>query len=326
MLKLVVSVIAFAYVCVLSLYAGDNHAETRSKALAHFIMAEIHDFSGNSAEAITEYERSSSLDRSQSLPRLRLASFYARAGLLTKAQEQLKSVVDQDPLNAQAHYLMALVYSSQKQYDLAAKEYEQILTGKLEDTPQNLDIHINLAQLYFSQKKFHKAVEEFQKIVKIDPENVSAYYLMGSAYLELHDNFNAKEQFRKVLRRDPDNDQVLNALAYVYAQLGENLDEALKMSQKAIDIDGNNGAYYDTLGWLLYKKGRHSESLLALQKAEMYIKDAELYDHMGDVYHAIKEFALARKYWRKSLEFNPKEYGVQDKINNLEKIQAFQEQ
>ncbi len=326
MLKLVVSVIAFAYVCALSVYAGDEYVQTRSKALAHFIMAEIHDFNGNSTDAITEYERSSALDRAQPLPHLHLASYYARAGLLTKAQEQLKDVAAIEPNNAQAHYLMALVYSSQKKYDLAAKEYELIISSKLDSTPENLDIHTNLAQLYFSQKKYSKAIEEFQQIVIIEPNNTSAYYLMGSSFLEINDQQNAKEQFKKVLKLEPGNDGALNSLAYIYSQLGENLDEALVLAKKAVEIDATNGAYYDTLGWVLHQKGLQTDSLLALQKAEMYIKDPVLYDHMGDVYKSIGEFALARKYWRKSIELDPKQSSVQEKISSLEKIQALKEQ
>lgn len=325
MLKFVVSVIAFVYACALCVYAGDETREIRSKALAHFIMAEIHDFNGNAEDAITEYERAASLDRGQPLPRLRLASYYARAGLLDQAQAQIKSALAIEPSMPQAHYLMALIYSSKKQYDLAAKEFEKIISSDLEAAPRNLEIHTNLAQLYFSQHKYYKAIEEFHKILTIIPEHASTHYFLGSSYLEVSDFNNAKEQFKQVVRLEPTNDQGLNSLAYVNALLGENLDESLIMAKLAIDIDPNNGAYYDTLGWVLFKKGLPTDSILMLQKAEVYIKDPVLFDHMGDVYLSMKEYPLARKYWRKSLELDALQNGVQEKINSLEKIQALKE-
>ncbi len=38
---------------------------------------------------------------------------------------------------------------------------------------------------------------------------------------------------------------------------GIHLDEAVRMIRKAIEIDPANGAYYDSLGWALYKKGMY---------------------------------------------------------------------
>ena len=96
------------------------------------------------------------------------------------------------------------------------------------------------------------------------------------------------------------------------------------MVRKAIEIDPANGAYYDSLGWALYKKGMYTEALAALQKAETYIEDEVLYDHIGDVYKALKEYALACKYWRKSLDLDPHQILVQQKIKELEKWIASQ--
>ena len=63
---------------------------------------------------------------------------------------------------------------------------------------------------------------------------------------------------------------------------------------------------------------------MALQKAETYIEDEILYDHIGDVYKALKEYTLACKYWRKSLDLAPHQISVQQKIKELEKWIASQ--
>jgi tetratricopeptide (TPR) repeat protein len=110
----------------------------------------------------------------------------------------------------------------------------------------------------------------------------------------------------------------------MYAQQGIHLDEAIRMVRKAIEIDPANGAYYDSLGWALYKKGMYTESLMALQKAQMYIKDEILYDHMGDVYKAMKDYRQACQYWQKSLDLNPRQILVKRKIRDTEKWIASQ--
>ena len=96
------------------------------------------------------------------------------------------------------------------------------------------------------------------------------------------------------------------------------------MIHKAIEVDPGNGAYYDSLGWALYKKGRLAESLMALQKAQTFIEDGVLYDHIGDVYKSLKEFNLACKFWRKSLDLDPHQSLVQQKIKVFEKCTASQ--
>ncbi len=177
--------------------------------------------------------------------------------------------------------------------------------------------------MYYSQGKYKQAIEQFQRILSIDPDNISANYLLGTACLETQQRPKAMQLFKEVLRLQPDNDEALNSLAYMYAEDEVNLDEGLRMARKAVDLDPSNGAYFDTLGWLLFKKGMNSEALLSFQKAEMYVHDSVVYEHMGDVYYAIKEFVLARKYWRKSLDLQPHQPQVKAKLEELEKLQAF---
>ena len=152
---------------------------------------------------------------------------------------------------------------------------------------------------------------------------MSANYLLGSCYLETGQRTKAKALLQKVLVLEPGQDGALNSLAYLYAEEGVNLDEALAMARKAVAIDASNGAYYDTLGWVMFKKGMNAEALLALQKAEAYVQDPIVYKHMGDVYKTIGEFALARKFWRKSLTLDSRQPQLQAKVEELEKTQAF---
>ena len=119
---------------------------------------------------------------------------------------------------------------------------------------------------------------------------------------------------------EPENSEALNALGYMYAEDGVHLDEAVRMVRQAIEIDPANGAYYDSLGWALYKKGMYAESLVALQKAETFIEDEILYDHIGDVYKALNKYTQACRYWRKSLDLDPHQISVQQKIKGIGKM------
>lgn len=301
-------------------FADEIHA--KSKALAYYIMAVVDDLNGEDQQAINEYERSAKFDRTQPLPHLRLGAYYSRLGRYKQAINHLNLTLKLQPDSSQAHYLLALIYSSQRKYDLAADQYELILKDKDFNNPQSADVHMYLAQLYFALRKFPQAQQQINQILSFQPKNVSALYLEGSIYVELNQNTKAKEDFRKVLTLDSKHDGALNSLAYMYAEDGVNLDDALTMAKKAVDQDPTNGAYYDTLGWVLFKQGLYAESLMALEKAQSYITDPIIYDHMGDVYQASNKPAEARKFWLKSLELDPKQAKVSQKVEQLNRTSA----
>jgi len=310
-------------------YAGPSYAwgldvNAKAQGLAHYIMAVVHDLNGESAQAISEYQRSIKFNGAQAAPRLKLGAYYLRFDDIPKAAVQFKAVTRLAPQDPQAHYLLALIYSSEHRYDLAASEYEIILKDSAIDDPANTDAYMYLGQLYYAQDKYPQAIGQFLKVLQFQPSNSSALYLLGSVYADSGDHPKAIALFRKVLQMEPENSEALNSLGYMYAEDGVHLDEAIRMVRQAIQIDPANGAYYDSLGWALYKKGRYAEGLMALQKAQTFIEDEILYDHLGDVFKALKEYTLARKYWRKSLDLDPHQALIEKKINGLEKWIASQ--
>jgi len=298
-------------------HAADLSLDAKARGLAHYIMAVCHDLNAENLQAISEYEQSVKYNGFEPAPRLKLGAYYLRMDEFNQATLQLKAVTHYSPKVSQAHYLLALIYSSEHKFNLAASEYETILKNATLDDPSNTDVYMYLGQLYYAQGKYPKAIEQFSKILNLDPANTSALYLLGSVYADTNDHSKAIELFRKAVLIEPENSEALNSLGYTYAEDGVHLDEAIRMVRKAIEIDPSNGAYYDSLGWALYKKGAYTEALLTLQKAESYIKDRTLFDHMGDVYKVLKEYPMACRYWNKSLDLDPHQDLVQQKINAI---------
>jgi len=314
-LVLVSSLLAVTSPC----YALGLSLNSQARGLAHYIMALCHDLNGESADAISEYQKSIRYNGIESAPRLKLGAYYLRLNEEPQAIAQLKVVTRLSPQDSQAHYLLALIYSSQHKYDQAVSEYEGILKNAAKDNPANTDAYMYLGQLYYAQNNYAKAIDQFLEIVRFDPSNTSALNLLGSVYADSNEHSKAIEVFRKVLQLDGKNSEALNSLGYTYAQEGLHLDEAVRMIRKALEIDPGNGAYWDSLGWALYKKASFTEALLALQKAETLIEDELLYDHIGDVYKSLKEYALACQYWQKSLDMDPRQISIKEKIKGLEK-------
>jgi len=290
--------------------------------LAHYMMGLIDDLSAQADQAVREYELSLKFNAQVYAPHLRLGADYARIGRLDEAVDVLHKAIALDPDDPQSRYLLALIYSTQKKFDEAASQYEWLLQSASKDNPDNIEIYMYLAQLYYAEHQYAKAIVQFQKILELKPKDTQSLYLLGSLYLETGKRQDAYAIFKKVLDQDPDHDGALNSLGYMYAEDGIHLDEALSYVQRAIAIDGSNGAYYDSLGWVWYKKGQYKKALEALQQAAGLIEDAVVFDHMGDVYKALKQVLDSRRAWRRSLELVPNQRAVLEKLQSLDKAEA----
>ena len=298
--------------------------DSKAKSLARYTMGVIHDFNGLTEEAIEEFKRSADYDDKNYAVHLRLGADYARLGKLKEAIKELKLALEQDPKNIQSRYLLALIYSTQKDFDKAAGEYESILQSFSKAEPENLEIYGYLGQLYYSQKKYPQAIKQFETILTLDPKNTDVMYLLGSLYLEVGEKSKAVDWFTKVLEINPDHDGCLNSLGYVYADDNIKLSEAQSLIERALVVDPENGAYLDSLGWVYYKKGDYQNALKYLKEADGFLKDPVIYDHIGDVYYKLSEPDNAKKFWNLSLEMLPDQKSVMEKIRDLEKQQASQ--
>jgi len=109
----------------------------------------------------------------------------------------------------------------------------------------------------------------------------------------------------------------LNSLGYIYVEQGYDLDEAIVLIKKALEIDPENGAYIDSLGWAYFKKGMIEEALVELERAINVLPDPEIYDHLGEVYYKMGDNKKAQENWQKSVELRD-DPTVKEKLNKLQ--------
>lgn len=300
-------------------FAQENKERVKlSKALAHHIMGATADLYENSALAIREYNESLAYNPDSYLTRFRLGAHYARMGLLDEALEHLAQVSVLNPEDIQSRYILALIYSAQKKFDLAAAEYEIILKNLATESPENVNLFFYLGQLYYAQFQYDKAIAQFLKILEKNPKNVEMRNFIGALYVELKQDNQAIAMFKEVLNMEPDNDMALNSLGYIYAEQGNNLDEAMTLVKRAIAIVPDSAAYLDSLGWVYYKQGRYQEALDTLFQAQKKIKDPIILEHIGDVYLALKKNSEAKEYWKRAYELRPSESRLLEKIKRIE--------
>jgi len=316
-------IVIFALMCWFGSFVGLKSAsalenqDARAKSLTHYALGVMDDLQGLNEQALAQYKKSAEYEENYAVY-LRLGADYARLGNLEEASTALRRVLDFDSQNVQARYLLAVIYSSQKEYTKAATEYEAILNSVKEADPANIEIYGYLGQLYYAQKEYDKAIKQFETIRSLEPNNADVLYLLGSLYLEVRDHKKAVDLFLKALEADPNHDGCLNSLGYLYADEGTKLDEAEDMIRRALKIDPHNGAYLDSLGWVYYKKGLYEQAISTFEEADSFLKDPVIYEHLGDVYSKLNKKAEAKKYWSLSLDLLPGQEKVLQKIKSLQ--------
>jgi len=130
-------------------------------------------------------------------------------------------------------------------------------------------------------------------------------YLRAAIYDHDKQYDQAEAEYRKALAIDPSNGiyaAALNNLGYMFADRGVNLPEALKLIQKAVELEPQNGSYLDSLGWVYFKLGQYGPAEENLHKAiDRSATDASIHDHLGELYEKTGKLKLAVAQWERSM-------------------------
>ena len=125
---------------------------------------------------------------------------------------------------------------------------------------------------------------------------------MRGAGLERQKQFDQSEAaFRKVLELNPKNAGALNYLGYMLADRNVRLEEAYDLIKRAVDLEPDNGAYLDSLGWVYFRQGKLDDARGLLERALERMPDPTVRDHLGDVYLKLGKTKEAIAQWQDSL-------------------------
>jgi len=164
-----------------------------------------------------------------------------------------------------------------------------------------------------------KSIEFFEKALKISPDDISVLSTLAMAYHSQHRYRESDETYEKALIVDPNNILILNNYAYDLSVRGEDLKKAKKMSEITVEKEPLNPSYLDTYGWIFYMLGNYDSAKVYIEKAvSINGSSAVLLEHLGDVYFAMKDDLNAKKYWMRSLELNPNNENIKEKLRKID--------
>jgi tetratricopeptide (TPR) repeat protein len=154
-------------------------------------------------------------------------------------------------------------------------------------------------------KRLDEAKAVLDSAVGRYPEDNELIYARGllAAQLNLLDVH--EQDMRKLLVKDPENAHALNALGYTLADTTDRYEEAQSLIEQALSIRPEDPFILDSMGWVQYRLGNHSDAISYLERALTKRNDAEIAAHLGEVLWVNGDEARAREIWQLGLEQGP---------------------
>ena len=134
--------------------------------------------------------------------------------------------------------------------------------------------------------------------------------------MQRHDD--AERDLRKVMRLKPNSAAAYNALGYSLADRNQRLPEALKLIARALEIDPENSAIQDSMGWVELRLGNLQQALLWLKQAYENGREAEIAAHYGEALWSSGETEQARRIWAEGLKLDANNKVLQETMRRLD--------
>lgn len=237
---------------------------------------------------------------------LLVATILEKTGQNDLAADAYKTISREDPAWYPAELGRADAVAAAGRTD-AAIEILEALAKTAPDTP---DAWVRLGDMLRRAERYGDAIAAYDKGIaalgEVRPEQWGAYYARGICNERSKNWPRAEADFTQALKLNPDQPDVLNYMGYSLLERKERLDEALSMIERASKAEPDSGAITDSLGWALYRMGRHAEAVSHMERAvELMPVDPVINDHLGDVYWTVGRKREAEYQWKRALSFKP---------------------
>lgn len=262
--------------------------------------------SGPSGDSLALFRLASHLDPEDITLDFAVSRTLLSLGGLELALLPIEGILPGDP-----YYQAAVGLRSDIHYEMGDSDKSlMILQDALELHPTSIDLLYLLGELRTNRSEIQEAIDSIGRGIELSKgtnrENWDSYFLRGQLYYYMGIWEKAEADWWKSLEISPDNALVQNNLGYTLADLNIKLDEAEELITAALEAEPDNGYYVDSMGWVLYRQGKLEEALEYLQRSDRIIPhQAEVIDHIAEVYWVMGEEELAKREWERALKTEP---------------------
>jgi tetratricopeptide (TPR) repeat protein len=253
---------------------------------------------GRDADAVSAFERASTLDPSDRATRVYLAQALVAARQYDRALEAVRAARQADQRDSRLARIEADALRGLGRFDDGATA----LKGLVSNSPRDASAVQNLAEYYAAAGRYGEAAGILKDAVGRFPDDLSVLFQYGAMLERQSLHVEAERVFRQILAKNPEHGPTLNYLGYTLIDRGGRLDEAVALLKRAVALDPHNGAYLDSLGWAYFKKNQLDLAEPNLRAAAGQLpRDSVVQDHWGDLLAKRGQYADAVEAWRRAL-------------------------
>ncbi len=194
--------------------------------------------------------------------RISLGLNQQQLGHEARAAQEFKRAVEREPLNARAHFDLALCEFRLQRTDEAANEIQAALAIE----PWYTRAEELLANIYLQKKDYVRARARLEHLLSVDPRNYTAHYNLGVLAAMAKNWSEAQRELLSALGTDPASAEAHNTLGSVYLQRGQ-LEQARGELEKAIRLQPQFARAHYNLALVSKKQEKTDEATQELRAA-----------------------------------------------------------
>lgn len=257
---------------------------------------------GDGASAVRFFRQTVALQPRHPWAWNNLGRAYLQLNQLDSAESAFRKQIEVNPYDQYAYNNLGLAQWRRGELKIAAASFAR----QIEVSPLDRFAHANLGRVDLLLQRDSEAVLALRKAVSITPDDASARADLGRAWLRLHLTDSAVVEFDRAVELAP-TPATWNTVAYALALSGERLDRAETYARSAVDATvavlrtvvsdrissqemfaaAQLGSFWDTLGWIEFRRGNVRDSERYVRAAWLLAHHAEVGDHLGQIYEAL---------------------------------------
>ncbi|MEI7841596.1 MAG: tetratricopeptide repeat protein [Gallionellaceae bacterium] len=257
-------------------------------------------------------------------------------GELDRAEKEFESILVQGKKDAGIiHFYLGQLKETRKDDVAALAEYQQVLQGEyvfaarlreayllgkaakikearavLKAAPvtnnrQRVTVTIVEAQLLREAKQYETSYQVLMSALDTLPNDPQLLFEVAITADKLGKVDSFEQNLRKLLQLAPDHAQAYNALGYSLLDRNVRVEEGMRLVEKAYQLEPNDAAITDSVGWGYYRLGKMEKSAALLRKAFALNSDPEIAGHLGEVLWVQGNKDEAMKVWQDTLKDHP---------------------
>jgi tetratricopeptide (TPR) repeat protein len=200
---------------------------------------------------------------------------------IAECEARLEKSVDNPRAQAILYDLKGRLFLTKNDLNQAEKDFKAAIIAN----PNHLPPYASLANIYLSTDQADAAIARYRSAIEKEGRQEMPHMMLGIIFATQKQWELAELHYRRALSINPEFAPAANNLAYLLAQQGKEVNEALRLAEKARQLVPDDPRVLDTLGWVYVGLGFYDQAIRAFTKSiEQMPENATLHYHLGVAY------------------------------------------